>query len=261
MHLCFQLICCLFSLGGLAQDFDLEIVETTPLKADHFWGVDVYNQVYFSKNNVFYKSEKNNNFEFQDLQLGDLSSVDLLNPLKILLFYQDANTVVFLDNRLNEIERINFNAVYPYKNVEYVNLGKDNSIWLFNVDNQELELYDYENNRIRNKSLPLNKTIKSQKCNYNFCWLQDESGLQKFNIYGSLVNRIDIESLIIFDNFKSDLWFETKIGFHILKSETSKIYDLKKPKINAEQLHFNGQNLYIYDGKTLHNYKITKVNN
>lgn len=261
MRFCFQLLCFLIGLSCFAQDYDLKIVETTALKADHFWGVDVYDQVYFSENNVFYKSSKNKNFEFQALQLGELSSVDVLNPLKILLFYKESNTVVFLDNRLNEIERINFNAVSPFKNVELVNLGKDDAVWLLNVDVQELELYDYENNRIKNKSLPLNTEIADQKCNYNFCWLQDENGLQKFNIYGSLVERIDIENLIRFDNFKSDLFLETENGFHISKSGSTNIYDLKKPKINAEQLHFNGQNLYIYDGKRLHNYRITQVNN
>ncbi|MFN2260860.1 MAG: hypothetical protein ABR595_02190 [Psychroflexus sp.] len=260
MRFCVQFLICVFGFGCFSQNYNLEIEETTPLKADYFWGVDVYNQIYFSENNVIYKSAKTQNFEFQDLQLGELSNVDILNPLKILLFYKESNTVVFLDNRLNEIERINFNSVSPFKNVEFVNLGKDNSIWLFNVDNQELELYDYENQKIKNKSLPLNISIQNQKCNYNFCWLQNENGLKKFNIYGSLTDEIEIEDLIRFDVFKSDLCMETESEFHLLRAKQSEIQNIKKPKINVEQFHFIGQNLYIYDGKTLHNYKITKVN-
>ena len=69
------------------------------------------------------------------------------NSLKINLFYQDMNSVVILDNRLAEIFKINFNTITTYKNVSHISTGNDNTIWLYNQDTNELEVYDYLNNK------------------------------------------------------------------------------------------------------------------
>ena len=37
-----------------------------------------------------------------------IKKVDLINPLKVTLFYEEFNTVVLLDNQMNEIQKIDF---------------------------------------------------------------------------------------------------------------------------------------------------------
>ena len=83
------------------------------------------------------------------VQLGNITSANAFNPLKINLFYKNFNTVIILDNRLAEIFKIDFNTVQPYKNVSHISTGYDNTLWIFNPDLQQLELFDYKTNQIR----------------------------------------------------------------------------------------------------------------
>jgi hypothetical protein len=48
-------------------------------------------------------------FVYQNFSLGKITKVDLQNPLKIVLFYENFNTVVTLDNQLNEIQK----SIFP----------------------------------------------------------------------------------------------------------------------------------------------------
>ena len=126
----------------------LSLVETWPLDADTFIGIDSYKDIYYIKNQVFYKKNNTNTFNFKDFQLGQIYSVDIINPMTIAVYYQDFNTVVLLDNKLSEIERINFNNLSEFINSSQAMVAANNSLWFINMDSQQLELYNY---RLKNK--------------------------------------------------------------------------------------------------------------
>nr|WP_152556284.1 hypothetical protein [Nonlabens ulvanivorans] len=65
------------------------------LSCDSFYGVDDFESIYYSTDNVLYKKSESKRLEFFDIQLGDITSVDIINPLKILVFYRDTQTLVF----------------------------------------------------------------------------------------------------------------------------------------------------------------------
>ena len=46
-------------------------------------------------------------FAYQNRQLGSIESIDVTNPQKIMLYYKDYQTIVFLDNVLTETDRVN----------------------------------------------------------------------------------------------------------------------------------------------------------
>ena len=140
----FFLLFLLFCQFGIAQS--LAPVSKVPLAADRFIGLDNYKNTYFIKDRVLHKKGPDGNFRFNDLQLGRLTSVDIINPLKVVAFFQDTNTVILLDNKLNEIQRINFNNLPQFLNVSTASNAGSNSLWLFNVDTQQLELYNYGSN-------------------------------------------------------------------------------------------------------------------
>jgi hypothetical protein len=259
LYLFFLLTSIINSLN--AQERNLKLIDSLTLQADRFWGVDVYDRFYFSERNVFYKTENKQKFQFQDLQLGDLESVDLLNPLKILLFYKEANTIVILDNRLNEISRINFGVISDFKTVDFVGVSKDNSLWIFNADIQQLELFDYQNELTQNTSLPINLEILHFKSNYNFCWLQHSNSFTKYNITGSVVDRFSMEGAISFATFKSQVMVQTQSSLELFEKDSRQRTSFKKPKITFNQFYFNAQNLYICSDKVLYTYRLTAVNN
>ena len=126
------------------------------------------------------------NFLFNALQLGRISSVDIINPLKIVVFFQDTNTVVFLDNKLSEIQRLNFNNLPSFMNVSTASNAGNNSLWVFNVDTQQLELYNYSSNLKITVSQPYPGKLISQASNFNYCFTLTENKVRAFNIYGSI---------------------------------------------------------------------------
>lgn len=248
-----------FTLYG--QTSSLQLVDSLPVDADEFWGVDTYQCFYFSKNNVFYKTEDQKKFQFQDLQLGELEGVDLLNPLKILLFYKEANTVVILDNRLNEIDRINFNFISDFKTVDFAGISKDNLLWIFNADLQQLELFDYQQLKTNNSSLPFNKEVIAFKSNYNFSWLMHPKGFSKYNINGSFVEDVSYEKAKSFNIYKNKIMVQTEDHLEILNADPLKNMSFKKPKISFDEFYFNAENIYIYTDKVLYTFKINTSNN
>jgi len=244
-----------------AQTSSLKVIDRQPMEADRFWGVDSYDQFYFSKNNVFYKTEDGKRFQFQDLQLGVLESVDLLNPLKLLLFYKEANTVVLLDNRLNEIDRVNFNFISEVKTVDFAGISKDNLLWIFNADLQQLELFNYQLLRTNASSLPFNRTVTALKSNYNYAWLKHQEGFLKYNINGSLMTKFSFKDVLSFSIYKDQLMVQTVDDLGLFQQETEQLIRFKKPEISFDEFYFNGENLYIYSGKVLYTYKIITANN
>lgn len=259
LSLFFLLISITTSLN--AQEQNLRLIDSLTFQGDRFWGVDIYDRFYFSEKNVFYKTENKQKFQFQDLQLGDLESVDLLNPLKILLFYKEANTIVILDNRLNEINRINFGVISDFKTVDFVGVSKDNLLWIFNADIQQLELFDYQKELTQNTSLPINQKILYFKSNYNFCWFQHSDSFTKYNITGSVVDRFSLKGVISFATFKNQVMVQTESSLDLFEKDSHQRTPFKKPKITFNQFYFNAQNLYICSSKVIYTYKLIAVNN
>lgn len=63
-------------------------------------------------------------------RLGTAAMVDASNPLKILVWYPDFQTVVWLDRTLNEMGRLNFSQAELYS-VRCVAMAFDGNIWAF----------------------------------------------------------------------------------------------------------------------------------
>ena len=84
----FTLFCLLIISETNAQELTASFVEKTPFAKEEFVGVDKFNNQYSIHNNIFFKLEKQTQkqYQFSDIQLGKLFSVDIINPLKITLF-------------------------------------------------------------------------------------------------------------------------------------------------------------------------------
>lgn len=254
----FLLICQL----GIAQS--LAPISKAPLVADRFIGLDNYKNTYFVKDRVLHKQGPDGNFLFNDLQLGRITSVDIINPLKIVVFFQDTNTVVLLDNKLSEIERINFNNLPQFFNISTATNAGNNSLWLFNVDTQQLELYNYGSKLQTVVSQPFPGKLISQASNFNYCFTLMEKSLRAFNIYGSILNEAPSEGYerIIQQNENLIALKENSLYYipdfakrnEAISHETVK---LSFPEITIKDLQLTNDFLYIYDGKNLHTFKLT----
>ncbi len=239
-------------------------INKVPLNAERFIGIDNYKNSYFIKNRVLNKQGPDGIFIFNDLQLGRITSIDIINPLKVVAFFQDTNTVVMLDNKLNEIERLNFNNLPQFLNVSTATNAGSNSLWLFNVDTQQLELYNYGSKLKTVISQPFSGRLLSQASNFNYCFVLTEKKLRAFNIYGSILNEVSSEGYerIIQQNENLIALKENSLYYipdfakrnDAISHETVK---LSFPEITIKDLQLTNDFLYIYDGENLHTFKLT----
>lgn len=239
---------------------EVTLVNKTALEVDTFIGFDSYNHLYYVTNNTLHKEGELGNFNYQDFQLGPITSVDIINPLNVVVFYEQLATVIFLDNRLNELERINFNDLPSFLNVGSVSNAGNNRLWLFNLDTQQLELYHYRTQLETVVSQPFDGQILSQSSNFMNCTILFEDSIKKINIYGSLLYEIPSEGFTkLVANNQLAIGLKENEGYWIHKTGIEKIA-LDLPEKAIKQLQLTKDFLYIYNGETLFTYALTKPN-
>ncbi len=77
-------------------------------------------------------------FRYSENRLGKLGSVDASNPMQILLYYPDFLTVKTLDRTMNPTGEVALTDFVATQNA-FVCSSKDNNIWVFDMDNQQLK--------------------------------------------------------------------------------------------------------------------------
>ncbi|WP_225036905.1 hypothetical protein [Winogradskyella sp. SM1960] len=240
-----------------AQHFTAILKDSTNIEAQSIFGVDNFGTLYYAtENNSFHKKTKDTTITYANFQLGDITSANTFNPLKINLFYRDFNTVVILDNRLAEISKINFNSIQPYKNVSFVSSGFNNSIWLFNDDFQYLELYDYKTNTIKLKTVPVQSEVLDLKSDYNYCYLLTKNHLYVYNYFGSLIRKIENSGYDSLAFNEAHLVLKKGESLFILEKNESIIQPIKHPKMLIKQFLVTNETVYIYGLNLLRHYQL-----
>ena len=263
MKYCLQFILFLSFIPSISQE--LTFVDKSELAADMFVGFDSYKNLYYVKEMVFYKEGANGNYQYNDFQLGNITSVDIINPLKIVLFYEDLNTVVLVDNKLTEIERINFSNLQEYITVSAATNAGNNTLWLFNVDSQQLELYNYRTQRKNIVSQPFEGKLLSQRSNFNYCFTLTENSLRTFNSYGSLLSEVpslgwtrlvqENENLVLLK--ENDLFLMAPLKDNQVKNVIQSL-KFSSEEITVKDLQLTQDFLYIYDGNSVHTFTLTQ---
>ena len=254
-HILYFIVCLTISVSA-QERIEASFIEDTILKAEHIVDIDNFGTYYYISNNTLYKNNGTQNINYSNVQLGKINSVDAFNPLKINLFYKDFNTAIILDNRLAEIFKIDFNIVEPYKNISHISTGNDNSIWLFNQDSQQLELYNYKTNKVRANTLPIQSAILDLKSNYNFCWLLTEDYLYKYNYFGSLIFKVKNEGYTKLNEANGNLVLKKGNELYYLIKGRPEIQKINLPNLLINQFLLTNETLYIYQDETLSKFQL-----
>ncbi len=252
-YLLFWLFC--FS-NVLAQKSIL--VNTVNLKADSFVGYDALGAIYSITDNVFTKFVDNQQWQYKNPQLGRITKVDLQNPLKIVLFYQDFNTVVLVDNQLNETARINLNDSENTILPSAIGLAAGNRLWIYDSLTLRIGLYDYGKRELKNLTVPFTNNIKSYSSNFNyFRWTDEVGNAFECDVYGK------IKSYGVLPVLERLQWIsDTKLIYEV--DDHLFLYDLEENKstlIELEEKSFKNftyidQILSIFTNHRITNYKL-----
>lgn len=235
--------------------------DSISLNADIFLGVDSFGAIYYQKENIFYKKWNNQEWQYGDFILGELTQVSILNPLKIVLFYETSNTLVTVDKYLSEIDRVNFNATAEFKNVSLMTPANDNSVWIFDNNTQQLDIFNTVSEKTLITTQPLNELPKALQSTFNYCWVLTDQTLTQYNIYGSLLSLLKNNKYQNIRIVKDDLILQKEDGLYYCRTKTEKIEKINLPEIPIKQFHVTNEILYIYHQSTIYSFDLTPRKN
>lgn len=175
----------------------------------HLINTNVYDIVSFSVNSFgdLYVINSNNQLKkisqhgdsvgvFNEVsRYGQLSYVEVQNPWRTILFYQNFSTIVLLDKYLNVLSNLNLRSHNLFR-IKNVTSSYDNNIWVFDEEDSKLKKINdqgkilLETVDLRNifDSVPSPITILDHA---GFVYLYDpKKGLYVFDHYGTFKNKL-----------------------------------------------------------------------
>lgn len=195
-----SIVYCLTSIVFLSAT-SFSFINTYDTKANSM-AVDNFGNFYAASNNDVLKFSPDGKFLYRygEFKYGKIGMIDVSNPMKMMLFYNDFMTVVILDRYLVPINTYNLFDL-GYQNVSAVASSTDGRIWFYDNIDFKLKKLD-EAGKIFRESQQLNLVI-DQTPNPNFMierdnkvYLNDSAiGVMVFDIFGSYEKTIPIKGL------------------------------------------------------------------
>lgn len=244
-----------------AQDkkYNVSKIDTVQFQADTYIGFDSFGANYFIKNNVFIKKTKARIWQYKNLSFGKISKVDIQNPLNIVLFYEDFNSIILLDNQLNETQRINFSENTIPILATATGLAFGNRLWIYNSLSQQIGLFDFLKSEYTILTTPFKGNIVMYASDYNtFQWIDEQNNWYQCSIFGKVnfLGKVpDFDALQIISN--SDLVYRKgdALYYYTLNGNKTTLIDFDKKTFKS--FYYKDQILSIFTIEGITNYKIT----
>ncbi|MEM8529005.1 MAG: hypothetical protein AAGG68_30520 [Bacteroidota bacterium] len=218
------LLICFFCAGAnwcIAQS-GLQVIKKIPTTA-HSIHLDQLHQLYLVKaNNILLKfdAKGEQQFEYSNSLLGDISLVDVTDPLNIVLYYADYQTIVLLDRNLTELRVISLFDL-GFGQVSSIGMANNQTFWLYDENDFKLKRIDRQGKVVFESgdlSLNVGHTIQpiQLKERDNKIFANDpDQGIFVFDLFGQYLYHLDIKNLTAFQVLDGHLiYFED----HQLKS-------------------------------------------
>lgn len=184
---------------------------------------------------TLYKANKTS-FSFNEKRLGAVQSIDPSNPLKIVVHYADANQVLFLDNTLSLIGRVDLNNLGVFGMNVLVANSKLNGFWLFNP--VELNLSRFDNEGSQQSGFQLNQYIKA-----------GEKPLMLLEKNGRLYMSLSTGKLLVFDINATYLFQIPALGINDFRVEGDRLF------------YYNGNSIVIRELESVEQKELTLPGN
>jgi hypothetical protein len=246
------ILLCFLSLNMGAQ------TQTVEFKGKIFT-TDQTGSYYEITSNQIFKTGKNGQrqFTYSNNILGEISSVDVSNPMKIIVFFKDFSKVVVLDNTLTEQGGVlDLNEV-SLEETSLVCSSYNNGVWYYNPIKYQLTRIENSiniTNTSANISTLLNKNIQPNfivEFN-NKVYLNDSTqGILIFDVYGTYLQTLPIFGLTSFQVKEKYLLYVNKDA----QIETYDFFTLEKSVYkplqysNIKMVRIENKTIYIINSK------------
>ena len=233
-------------------------------KYDENFKLRIYLNAKILNNNIFIEKNDNNNNNDDKIQILDFSEDNIIKTLKTFLkLKENLFTSLFIVDSVYE----NNYSIKSIENNEFLFLKKNNSLFLTNINKQDIILineYDLENNNIILSPISIIEKLSDEKL---FFFLENNEKINNKLLWGKILEiDIDNKMVILMDKDKSILKFKNinnydiKLGQffifsnYLLNNKTNEI-TLKKDSF----YYFSNQEVYFSNKIRLNLYSVIQL--
>jgi hypothetical protein len=254
-HILRAITCLVFwSLSLQAQtSFDkLNLLKTIDLKSQVITA-DKLGNLYAVANEEIFK------FDAQGVLLqknslksfGNLFSIDVSNPMKILAFYKDYNKILFLDNMLAPSGgSIDLSAI-GFDQVTLACSSHDNGMWVFNSLNFEIVRMEpslkisHQSGNIAQLTGYAIKPTALFETNNKVYLCDTIAGVLVFDVFGTYIKTIPIKSIVDLQVENNILYFIDKKGFGSFSMDLLQQNEMVLPQNDIKQIRLQKNRVFM----------------
>lgn len=216
---------------------NIQLIKEIEVKAD-FINSDNLGNFYVIKGSELTKYDKEGkvfSYKFSDKTLGNITSIDASNPLKIALFYKDQSLIIFLDNMLAKTgQEINLQSL-GFDQTSLICYSFNNGIWLYLQS--QFELIRLKQNtsieqRTGNLVQIVYQDIKPEfliEAN-NFVYMNNGGeNIMMFDIFGTFMNNIPIKTNKKFQIDNEFIVYQNGNNIEMYDRKTFQVFSLSIP--------------------------------
>jgi hypothetical protein len=202
-----------------------ELVTKLPLNSGAFTTDNIQNTYIYSGSTIKkYDPQGKLLFRYDDKSYGNITYIDVTDPLKIMVFYKDFPEIIFLDNTLS----LNGSPISPndmgFPLTTLACISHDNGAWLYDAQGIQLVRFDLNltvtektGNLVQTIGMNLNPDYMTE---YNsYLYLNDSAqGILVFDQFGTYYKTIPIKGLKTFQIRGDDMFYllgNTVHDFHV----------------------------------------------
>lgn len=233
------------------------------------WNLDHFGNLYIADKDNLKKLDPNGKKMFsQSLKkYGEIAKIDVRNPMKILLFSEQQQSLFYVDNTLtkqeNDIdlgdaETIGFEINYATK---VSSSSQSDKIWVYDQENSTINLIasnQAQSLKIENSAGLLNFSKVNQffEANGNLWIVDPQKGIFTFDIYGTLLSHLEINEITWLEVDENYIYYlkENKIIITNLNSNSKK--ELILPIKNVVKFKIREKSIYLESENSIFKYKM-----
>lgn len=256
-------VCCLLCCAGTAQNSQATRQAKQPLLAlegkYQLFAADNLQNIYVltaTNEVVKYTPDGKEQFRYPNSTLGSIKTIDVSNPLLIMVFFPDYQNVLLLDRTLSPAGQFNlFRA--GLLQVTAVGMANDNHLWAYDATTFQLKKIDREGTVLfesTDLSLELGRSISPVKIfekNQTVFLCDPKEGILLFDTFGKYLKTLHLKGISNCQVLGDELYYLEKgqlVSFN-LQSLTSKSYVLPEGLHNPTQVEIVADKLYVLDSE------------
>ena len=193
----------LISLTGFSKpESESILIDSVKISGNQF-KVDILGNIYWTEYNTLkkYSPESRSVIEYTNTFLGEIAKYDVSNPLKILIYYNTQNQILYLDKNLSEIISPLSLDQTNIPEVDAICTSHQGGFWILNPINQRIEHYNQNvSTTIESDTYPElfqkdNIEIQlEEKNNMLYCFIQN-CCLWTFDLYGNFIKKHPLKNV------------------------------------------------------------------